>query len=544
MLFKLISSWETPVIKKTKMTFEYHKKETTMQSQGQLEIERKSTLLEKFMKGLERAGNKLPDPVVLFLSLALIVIGASYIAAKFNVSVIHPATQKELLIRSLLSEDGIVFIFTNMIKNFTGFAPLGLVLSMIIGVGLAERVGLLESVVKRTILNAPKSLVTASVVFAGIMMNIASDAAMVVLPPLAALVFMSVGRHPIVGLIAGFASAGAGFTANLMIAGTDALLSGISTEAAKAVSNTIQVTPVDNWYFNIVSVFMLTIIGVLVTEKIIEPRLGEYKGEPKVLETHAPEMEKRALRNTMIAAVIYIAGIMTLALWPQSPLQNADGGLVPSPFLKGIIPIILFFFITVGITYGVSTGKIKSAKDATKFMSDAVADMAPYIVLIFFAAQFIAYFNWTYLGTWIAVNGADFLKDIHFDGMAVMIGYIIITALLNFLIPSGSAKWALEAPVFIPMFMQLGYHPAFIQAAYRVADSSTNIVTPLSPYFVVILSFLREYDKNAGVGTAIVLLLPYTICFLTAWILLLSFFYVTGLPIGPGIYPMLSTTVG
>ncbi|WP_212653397.1 AbgT family transporter [Marinomonas sp. CT5] len=515
-----------------------------MQSQGQLNVEQKNSLLEKLMKKIEIVGNKLPDPIILFFSLAIIVVAASFIAEKFNLSVIHPASQKELLIRSLLSDEGIVFIFTNMIKNFTGFAPLGLVLSMIIGVGLAERVGLLESVVKRTILNAPRSLVTTSVVFAGIMMNIASDAAMVVLPPLAALVFMSVGRHPVVGLIAGFASAAAGFTANLIIAGTDALLSGISTEAAKAVSSSIEVTPVDNWYFNIVSVFMLTLIGVLVTEKVIEPRLGEYTGKSRVLETHAPEVEKKALRHTLVAAVLYIGAIMTLAFWPSSPLQNADGGLVPSPFLKGIIPIILFFFITVGITYGVSTGKIKKTKDATKYMSDAVADMAPYIVLIFFAAQFIAYFNWTHLGTWVAVNGADFLKGIHFDGMAVMIGYIIVTALLNFVIPSGSAKWALEAPVFIPMFMQLGYHPAFIQAAYRVADSSTNIITPLSPYFVVILSLLREYDKKAGVGTAIVLLLPYSICFLTAWILLLSFFYVTGLPIGPGIYPMLTTTAG
>ncbi|MGO1298181.1 MAG: AbgT family transporter [Vibrio sp.] len=490
-------------------------------------------------KAIERLGNKLPEPIVLFFVLALVVIVASVWAASEGASVIHPATGKNLPIRSLLSPDGIVFIFTHMLKNFTGFAPLGLVLAMLIGVGLAERVGLLESVVKHTILNAPKALITTAVVFSGIMMNIASDAAMIVLPPLAALVFMSVGRHPIVGLMAGYASAGAGFTANLVIAGTDALLSGISSEAVKAVSNDLTVTPVDNWYFNIVSVFVLTAVGVLITDKVIEPKFGEYQGKRRAIKEHAPGVEKRALRNAGITAVVYLIAIIALAVWPNSPLQNADGGLIPSPFLKGIIPIILFFFVAVGLAYGVTMGLIKNSKDVTKYMSEAISDMSSYIVLIFFCSQFIAYFNWSHLGTWIAVNGADFLASIHFDGIAVILGYCVFTAGLNFLIPSGSAKWALEAPVFVPMFMQLGYHPAFIQLAYRVADSSTNIVTPLSPYFVVILSMMKEYDKDAGMGTMIALLIPYSLAFLGSWLVMLLIFFMFNLPIGPSIYPML-----
>ncbi len=509
-----------------------------MQTQSQSEAWVSKSLSARIFNRIETVGNKLPEPIVLFFVLALVVIVASWLAASQGASVIHPATGKELPIRSLISDEGVVFIFTNMLKNFTGFAPLGLVLSMLIGVGLAERVGLLESVVKNTILNAPKPLITTAVVFAGIMMNIASDAAMIVLPPLAAMVFMSVGRNPIAGLIAGFASAGAGFTANLVIAGTDALLSGISTEAAKAVMN-IEVTPVDNWYFNIVSVFVLTLVGVLVTEKVIEPRLGTYQGKTKAMAAPEPTKEKRALRNAAIAGGIYLAAILLLVLWPNSPMQNAQGGLIPSPFLKGIIPIILFFFIAVGMAYGITMGLIKNSKDLTKYMSEAIRDMSGYIVLIFFCSQFIAYFNWSHLGTWIAVNGADFLEHIHFDGIAVILGYILFTACLNFLIPSGSAKWALEAPVFVPMFMQLGYHPAFVQLAYRIADSSTNIITPLNPYFVVILSMMKEYDNKAGVGTMIALLIPYTLCFLGAWLLLLLAFFTLGLPIGPSIYPTL-----
>ncbi len=354
-----------------------------MQTQSQSEAWVSKSLSARIFNRIETVGNKLPEPIVLFFVLALVVIVASWLAASQGASVIHPATGKELPIRSLVSDEGVVFIFTNMLKNFTGFAPLGLVLSMLIGVGLAERVGLLESVVKNTILNAPKPLITTAVVFAGIMMNIASDAAMIVLPPLAAMVFMSVGRNPIAGLIAGFASAGAGFTANLVIAGTDALLSGISTEAAKAVMN-IEVTPVDNWYFNIISVFVLTLVGVLVTEKVIEPRLGTYQGKTKAMAAPEPTKEKRALRNAAIAGGIYLAAILLLVLWPNSPMQNAQGGLIPSPFLKGIIPIILFFFIAVGMAYGITMGLIKNSKDLTKYMSEAIRDMSGYIVLIFF----------------------------------------------------------------------------------------------------------------------------------------------------------------
>jgi aminobenzoyl-glutamate transport protein len=280
---------------------------------------------------------------------------------------------------------------------------------------------------------------------------------------------------------------------------------------------------------------ILTIVGAVVTEKIVEPRLGTYKGEvDKALEKESP-LEGKGLRNAAIAGLAYIAILVGAIAWPESPLRNEDGGMIPSTFLDGIIPIILFFFIVIGVAYGVTVKKIQSSRDVPKYMTEAIKDMGGYIVLIFAAAQFIAYFNWTHLGTWVAVSGANFLESINMTGLAAIIGFVLLTALLNLLIFSGSAQWALEAPIFIPMFAALGYNPAFVQAAYRIADSSTNIITPMNPYIIVILAFMREYDKKAGLGTLISLMLPYTIAFLSVWIILLLAFALLGIPFGPGV---------
>jgi aminobenzoyl-glutamate transport protein len=501
-------------------------------------MKEKKGIFTRFLDFVERVGNKLPDPFILFIILSLFVIFTSWVFHLFNASVIHPGTGEELEIKSLASGEGIQFMLTSMLENFTGFAPLGFVLVMTFGIGIAEKVGLLDYAIRKTILKAPPALVTYTVVFVGILGNLASDASIVLIPPLAALVFYKIGRHPLAGLAAGFAGAGAGFTANLFIAGTDVLLSGISTEAAKIMDENFVVTPIDNWYFNIISVFVLTIIGGLITTKYIEPRLGKYTGEA-VVEENAEELPnaKKGFIYAMIAGLIYIAILVSTILLPNSPLTNEDGGIVPSPFISGIVPIILLFFVIIGVTFGITVGKIKSGKDVSYYMSESIKDLTGYIVLVFAIAQFIAYFNWSNLGIWIAVNGAEFLKDINFTGMGLIIAYILLTAFLEFLITSGSAKWAIEAPIFIPMFMQLGYHPAFTQAAYRVADSSFNVVTPLSPYMVILLPIMRRYDKNANIGTYMSLMLPYALGFLITWIILLAIFYFTGIPLGPGITP-------
>lgn len=458
----------------------------------------------------------------------------------FNASVIHPGTGEELAIKNLASGEGLQFMLTFTLSNFTGFAPLGLVLVMMFGIGLAEKVGLLDHAIRKTILQSPPKLVTYTVVFVGIIGNIVSDASIVLIPPLAAYVFHKMGRHPLAGLAAGFAGAGAGFTANLFIAGTDVLLSGIATEAAQIMDANFVVTPVDNWYFNIVSVFLLTLVGGLITTRIIEPRLGNYQnGDIQIDDREELPDADKGLRNAGIAGLIYIALIVLVIMLPNSPLRNEEGGLVPSPFISGIVPILLLFFVTMGCAYGITVGKIKSSKDISRYMAESVKELSGYIVLVFAIAQFIAYFNWSNLGIWIAVNGAEFLQDINFTGIGLIVAYSLFTALLDFIITSGSAKWALEAPIFIPMFMQLGYHPAFTQVAYRIADSSINVITPLSPYMIIILSFMKRYDKNAGIGSYISLMLPYAVGFLVTWIILLLVFYFTGMPIGPGITPHL-----
>lgn len=502
-----------------------------------VETKEKKSFLYRTLDVVEKIGNKLPDPFILFLGLAALMIIFSWIFSLFGASVVHPGTGEELSIKNLISGEGLEFILTSMLSNFTGFAPLGLVLAMMLGIGLAEKVGLLDYAIRKTILKSPPALITYTVVFVGILGNLASDAAVILIPPLAALVFYKMGRHPLAGLAAGFAGAGAGFTANLFVAGTDVLLSGISTEAAAILDYSIVVTPIDNWYFNVVSVFVLTIIGGLITTKFVEPRLGEYKGEA-VEEDDAEEVPNagKGFRNAVIAGSIYIAVLVVAILIPGSPLTNEDDGIVPSLFLDGIVPIILIFFVIIGLAFGITVGKIKSGKDLSHYMSEAIKDMSNYIVMVFAIAQFIAYFNWSNLGIWVAVNGAEFLTDINFTGIGLIIGYILFTTSLNLLITSGSAKWAIEAPIFVPMFMQLGYHPAFTQVAYRIADSSTNILTPLFPYMVIILSFMRRYDKNANIGTYMSLMLPYSLSFLFTWIILIIIFFYSGIPFGPGVH--------
>src|SRR5699024_1689321 len=372
----------------------------------------KKSLFQRFLNGIETLGNKLPDPFLLFAILAGAVIVLSVIFSLFNASVVHPGSGETLEIKSLLSNEGIEFILTEMLANFTGFAPLGLVLAMMLGIGLTEKVGFLDDAIQRTILKSPPALVTYTVIFVGIMGNIASDAANVLIPPLAAMVFYRIGRNPIAGLVAGFAATGAGFTANLLPVGTDALLAGISTEAAQIFDPDFVVTPVDNWYFSVVSVFVLTLVGGLVTSRIIEPRLGKYEGdevEVDVKEKH-PNAD-RAFRNAIIAGALFLIALVVVIFLPDSPLRGEGGTIIPSPFISGIVPIILFFFLTIGVTYGITLGNIQSSKDVTKYMTESIKELSGYIVLIFAISQFIAFFSWSNIGTWLAVNGADFLTS-------------------------------------------------------------------------------------------------------------------------------------
>ncbi|MGA4516638.1 AbgT family transporter [Solibacillus silvestris] len=490
----------------------------------------------KFLNTIERVGNKLPHPFMLFFYLTLILIALSFVLGTMQAAVIHPTSGEEVVVKNLLSKEGIRYILTNTLTNFTGFAPLGLVLAMMLGIGLSEKVGLFSAVMTKAISKTPKRIVSFMVVLIGILGNIASDAAFVVIPPLAALVFLALGRHPLAGLAAGLAGAGIGFTANILIAGTDALLSGITTEVVKGLDDTLVVTPLDNWFFMIASTFLLAFLGAFITDKIVEPRLGKYKGDQIAKSTDISVLEAKGLRNAGIAAVLYIAFIVGLMLIPNSPLLNDDGTILRSPFLSGIIPIILAFFVIVGITFGVTTKKIQKAADVPNIMAEAIKDLSSYIVLIFMIGQFIGYFNWSNIATWTAVHLADFLAAINLTNIFAIILFVLLVAVLSLFIISGSALWSLVAPIFVPTFLVLGYHPAFIQLAYRIGESSTNMVTPLNTYFAIILGFMQVYNKKAGIGTLMSLMIPYTIIFLIFWILLMLIFVIFNIPIGPGIY--------
>lgn len=490
----------------------------------------------KFLNTVEKVGNKLPHPFMLFLYLTIILIVISVILGSMNASVVHPNTGETVTVNNLLSKEGIRYILGNTLTNFTGFAPLGLVLTMMLGIGLSERVGLFSSLMTKAITKTPKRIVSFMVVFIGILGNIASDAAFVVIPPLAALVFLSLGRHPLAGLAAGLAGAGIGFTANILIAGTDALLSGISTEVMKTIDPAITVSPLDNWFFMSASTFLLAFLGAFITDKIVEPRLGTYTGDKKADLHDLSPLENRALRNTGIAALLYIAAIVVLLVIPNSPLLNDDGTILRSPFLSGIVPLLFGFFLTTGITYGVTVKEIKKAADVPQIMAEAIKDLSGYIVLIFIIGQFIGYFNWTNIATWMAVNLAALLHAINLTNIFAIVLFILLVAILSLFIISGSALWSLVAPIFVPTFYLLDYHPALVQLAYRVGESSTNMVTPLNPYFAIILGFVLLYNKKAGIGTLMSLMIPYTIVFLIAWILLMLVFVFFNIPIGPGVF--------
>lgn len=494
---------------------------------------------------IERVGNKLPHPGTIFAILCVIIMVVSAVLAKMGISVTYTGLDRTTMeikemtdnVVSLLTPDGIRYMFTSAVKNFTSFAPLGTVLVALLGVGVAEGTGLIGAMLTKLVTSTPKRLITVVVVFAGVMSSIASDAGYVVLVPLGAIVFLSFGRHPLAGLAAAFAGVSGGYSANLLAGPTDALLAGITTEAAKISPTPMEVGVTDNWLFIIASTFLITVIGTIVTEKIVEPKLGKYKGSAEEALTDISHNEKRGLKFAGIAAIIFVAILsITLLPGPTGVLRNPETGeILKSPFMDSIVIIIALFFFIPGVAYGIGAKKVKSDKDVISLMSKSMATMGGYIVLVFFASQFVQYFNYTKIGTVIAVNGADFLKNIGITGIPLIIGFIVITAFINLFMGSASAKWAIMAPIFVPMLMEMHYSPAMVQMAYRIGDSTTNIISPLMSYFALIVAFTEKYDKDAGPGTLITTMVPYSIAFLIGWTVLLIIWFIFKLPLGPGV---------
>lgn len=493
-----------------------------------------------FLQWVERVGNKIPNPFLLFVYLIAVLMIASAVISWLNVTAVNPSNGEIIHVKNLLSVEGIQWILPNVIKNFSGFTPLGSILALVIGAGLAERVGLLQSLMYKMASKVSARYASYMVIFIAFFSHISSDAALVVMPPLGALIFLAVGRHPVAGLLAAIAGVGCGFTANLLIVTTDVLLSGLSTEAAKAINPAVQVSVIDNWYFMAASVILLTIVGAVLTDKFVEPRLPVYHGERNDEMKKLTPLQNRGLMASGIAALVFIGLVALLVVPEAAPLRNPKtGGIIPSPFIQGIVPLIILFFFVISVPYGMVTKQIRSASDVPDLLVDPMKSMAGFIVMIFPLSQFVAFFNWSNMGKFMAIGLTDVLENLGMTGIPAFLGLIFLSALLCMFIASGSAIWSILAPIFVPMFMLLGFHPAFAQIVFRVADSSVIPLAPMSPFVPLFLGFLQRYNKEAKLGTYYSLVLPYPIVFFVVWLLMLMGWYLLGLPIGPGVYPHL-----
>jgi aminobenzoyl-glutamate transport protein len=492
-----------------------------------------SSFLTRALAFIERAGNTLPHPATLFAGMALAVILLSGVASTLNVVVTHPGTGEPIAPVNLLSVGGLHRILTQMVPNFAGFAPLGTVLVAMLGIAVAEGTGLIGAALKLLVLSAPRRALTFAIVFAGVMSNTGGEIGYVLLVPLAALVFLAVGRHPLAGLAAGFAGVSGGYSANLLLGTLDPLLAGLSEEAARIIDPQYQVNPACNYYFMAASTFVIATTGTIVTEQLVEPRLGSYQqaGEPAgPLDTLTPQ-ERRGLWWAGAAAILIAVTLLAGTVPPNGFLRDpATGDFLRSPFMAGIVGIIFFTGALLGLAYGLGAGTIRSDADVVK----AMETLGVYLVLVFFAAQFVAYFNWTNLGLILAVKGAEVLRASGLGTIPLVVSFILMSAFINLFMGSASAKWAVMAPVFIPMFMLLGYTPEFTQAAYRVGDSVTNIVSPMMSYFALIVAFVGRYHGQAGIGTVVATMLPYSVTFLVVWTILLVVWITLGIPVGPG----------
>ena len=513
-----------------------------------------------FLSIVERLGNLLPHPVTLFAIFAAGIVLLSGLASWLDLSVedIRPDTKgDEIRAVSLMSAEGLRRISMGLVTNFTGFAPLGTVLVALLGVGVAERSGLLSAAIRALVLAAPRRLLTPTIVLAAVLSNTASEMGYVVLIPLAAVIYHSVGRHPFVGLAAAFAGVSGGYSANLFIGTVDPLLAGITTEAAAIVGGadyepggSKEVLATANWYFMAVSTLMITVLGTLVTERLVAPWLGEYDesaAEDGALEASQDGLqpldarEKRALRWAGITLAGLIAVLLALVL-PEGGAFRAPGAAVDATFvekirpaLKSVVALIFVFFIVPAVVYGRIAGTMRTDRDVIDGMSKAMSSMGLYMVLVFFAAQFVAFFKWTNLGLILAISGANFIESANLSGPIIFLPFILMCCFVNLMLGSASAQWAITAPIFVPMLMLSNYTPEVIQAAYRIGDSTTNPITPMMSYFGLILAFATRYDRKLGIGTIVATMLPYSMAFLTGWIVLFyTWVFVFGLPVGPG----------
>jgi aminobenzoyl-glutamate transport protein len=491
--------------------------------------------LSKFLNYVERIGNALPHPAILFGILALLVLLFSWLGSELNFSAFHPTTKEVINTINLISKEGLHRIILEMVNNYTSFAPLGIVMVALLGIGIAESSGLISAIIRLLVLKTPSSLLIFIIVFVGIISNTASDLGYILIIPLAGVIFHSLGRHPIAGMSAAFAGVSGGFSANLLIGTIDPLLAGLSTEAAQIIDPNYIVLPTANYYFMAASTFVIAFMGTWITIKIIEPRLGKYNGDvtPETIESLS-SLEKKGILYSFILFCFWVV-IFLISLVPQNGFfRGTDNSVLHSPLLKGFISVLFLMSVSIGVLYGIITKKFKTATDIIKGMTDNFKSLAPFLVLVFFASQFVAWFKWSNLGLIFAIKGATFLQEINLGLIPLLILFVLFSGFINLFMGSASAKWAIMGPVFIPMFMLLGYSPELSQAVFRIGDSVTNIISPMMSFFALIIVYYQKYDSKAGIGTIISTMIPYSFVFLISWTLLLIIWILLGLPLGPG----------
>jgi aminobenzoyl-glutamate transport protein len=499
---------------------------------------------QKFLDKVEIVGNKLPQPVTLFAILIVIVLVLSWMFG--GLSVPRPGTggvtgvaEELITVQNLLTKAGIQRIFTNLVNVFATFPPLGLVLVVMLGIGVAEHTGMIAVALRVFVSRVPKYLVTFSIVVAGMISSVAADAGYVVLIPMGAALFLGMGRHPLAGIAAAFAGVSGGFGANFLPTGLDPMIAAFTQPAANLIDAAYTVNPLSNWYIMAASVPLVGIAGTWVTEKILVPRLGQYKPDGDTLFEEAQEVtrqEKKALKMSALA-VIGILILVAITIVPANGLLRGEidpttGSPSFQPFYSSLVPIMFIIFFVAGLVYGIFAKTIQSDKDVTNMTAKSMSTMGMYIVIAFVAAQFVAYFNWSNLGSVLAVKGSEGLNAIGFTGIPLLVAFILIASIVNLVMGSASAKWALLAPIFVPMLMLMGYSPEVTQAAYRIGDSYSNILTPLLPYFPLVIVFAQKYDKSAGIGTLISMMLPFSIAFMIARIPFFVLWVLMGLPLG------------
>ncbi|MDO6640499.1 AbgT family transporter [Shewanella sp. 5_MG-2023] len=497
--------------------------------------------LGRALDSIERVGNKLPDPAMLFLILMFAVWGISALLSGVSFEAIDPRTDSPIVVNNLLSAEALTHFLTSMVSTFTAFAPLGVVLVAMLGVGVAEQSGFINTALKQMLKITPAKFLTPAVVLVGIISHTATDAGYVVVIPLAGVIFFTVGRHPLAGIAAAFAGVSGGFCANFIPSGIDPLLQSFTQSAAQIVDPDIQVNPLNNWFFAASSCIPITLTIWYLTDKILEPRLNRSH-KVKREEVDLPAMEEvtskeinafRVASAVMLAAIV---GFFSLTIPETSTLRDASGSLTSfsAPLMQSIVPLIFIFFVLPGLVYGFMTGTFKSSADVVQAMSKSMSGMAHYIVMAFFCAQFVAAFSASNLGALIAVEGAGGLKAMNLPAEVTVIGMVILVGFVNLFVGSSSAKWALIGPVLVPMLMQLNISPDLSQAAYRVGDSSSNIITPLMPYFPLVVVYCQRYVKGIGIGTLISMMLPFSLALLSIWSAWLLIYWSIGFPLGLG----------